>query len=191
MFFLPHCPFLPFRATDFPSSLSLSPSFHTPDLVTPSCLATLPQDQPRSKNWESLPLQPEKWSLSWQHFSTIVWKKNWFISEMVVFTNIVIKSATSDGFSKFKKFWHCGTRGMLRSMPDRQQLAQMPHSNAKRTFPLFPPRLYREGGPPPSFAKLSFNFNPNLVESWVSIYLIYNTHHPLIHLQKFFENHFK
>ena len=93
------------------------------------------------KNRESWPLRPEKWSWSWQHFSTIVWKKNWFISEMVVFAKTVIKSATCDRFTKFKKFWHRSTCVLLGSTPDIQQLALMPHSNAKHRFPLLPPRL--------------------------------------------------
>ena len=41
------------------------------------------------------------------------------------------------------------------------------------------------------FAKLSFNFNYNLVESWDSINFIFNTHpptHPTTHPQEKFKN---
>ena len=38
-------------------------------------------------------------------------------------------------------------------------------------------------------AKLSFNFNYNLVESWDSINLIFHTHHPPIHPQEKFKKH--
>ena len=69
-------------------------------------------------------------------------EKNWYNSEMVVFTKIVIISAVSDGFLKFQKFWHRDTYGMTCSTPERRMRTQMPHSDTKHAFPLFPPRLY-------------------------------------------------
>ena len=59
--------------------LPLSPGPRAPDsthdLETLKCLATMPQDQQRSINQGSWPLWAEKWSWSWQNFTTTFWRK--------------------------------------------------------------------------------------------------------------------
>ena len=140
--FLPHFPFLSFKTTTNPLPLAQSPRLHTHDLETLRCLATMPQDQQRFKNQGSWPFWSEEWSWSWANFATTVWRKNWYNSEMVVFTEIVIILAVSDGFLKFQKFWHRDTYGMTCNTLEMRMHTQMPHSDTKHAFPLFPPRLY-------------------------------------------------
>ena len=81
----------------------------THDLETLRYLATMPQEQRWSKNQGSWPLNGPGHGQTLQQLSA---KKNWYNSEMVVFTKIVIISAVSDGFLKFQKFWHRDTYGM-------------------------------------------------------------------------------
>ena len=125
--------------------MAQSPRLHTHDLETLRCLATMPQDQQRLKNQGSWPFCSKEWSWSWANFATTVWRKNWYNSEMVVFTKIVIILAVSDGFLKFQKFWHRDTYGMTCSTQEMLIHTQMPHSDTKHAFPLFPPRLYYVG----------------------------------------------
>ena len=101
IFFLPHFIFLSFTATVSPLPLDRSPRYLTHDLETLRGLATVLQDQQRSKNRGSWPRWAGKWSWSWPNFATNVWGKKRYISEMVAFTKIVIISAVSDGFLKF------------------------------------------------------------------------------------------
>ena len=61
----------------------------------------MPQEQRWSKNQGSWPLNGPGHGQTLQQLSA---KKNWYNSEMVVFTKIVIISAVSDGFLKFQKF---------------------------------------------------------------------------------------
>ena len=59
------------------------PRLHTHDLETLKCLATMPQDQQRSKNRGSWVLWAEEWSWTWQNFATTVWRK-----KLVQFWNV-------------------------------------------------------------------------------------------------------